>query len=32
MEFQFDLFWKPSISDPQALANTVVSEPVVVQK
>ncbi|MGA2986746.1 MAG: hypothetical protein ABSG32_23335 [Terriglobia bacterium] len=32
MEFQFDLLWKPSISDPQALANTVVSEPIVVQK
>jgi hypothetical protein len=32
MEFQFDLLWKPSIPDPSALANTVVSEPVVVQK
>jgi hypothetical protein len=32
MEFQFDLLWKPSIPDPQALANTVLSEPVVVQK
>jgi len=32
MEFQFDLLWKPSIPDPQSLANTVVSEPVVVQK
>jgi hypothetical protein len=32
MEFQFDLLWKPSIPDPQALADTVVSEPVVVQK
>jgi len=32
MEFQFDLLWKPSIPDPQALANTVVSEPLVVQK
>ena len=31
MEFQFDLLWKPSIPDPQALANTVASEPVVVQ-
>lgn len=32
MEFQFDLVWKPSIPDPQALADTLVSEPVVVQK
>jgi len=32
MEYQFDLLWKPSIPDPQELANTVVSEPVVVQK
>jgi hypothetical protein len=32
MEFQFDLLWKPSIPDPQALADTVVSEPVIVQK
>ncbi len=32
MEFQFDLLWKPSIPDPEALANTVNSEPVVVQK
>jgi hypothetical protein len=32
MEFQFDLLWKPSIPDPQALADTVVSTPVVVQK
>ncbi len=32
MEFQFDLLWKPSIPDPEALANTLVTEPVVVQK
>lgn len=32
MEFQFDLLWKPSIPDPEALANTVMSEPIVVQK
>jgi hypothetical protein len=32
MEFPFDLLGKPSIPDPQALADTVVSEPVVVQK
>ena len=32
MQFQFDLLWEPSIQDPQALANTVVSEPVVVQR
>ena len=32
MEFQFDLLWKPSIPDPQALAHTVVSEPIIVQK
>ncbi len=32
MEFQFDLLWKPQIPDPQTLANTVVSEPIVVQK
>jgi hypothetical protein len=31
MEFQFDLLWRSSIPDPQALANTVVSEPVIVQ-
>jgi len=32
MEFQFDLLWKPAIVDPQALADTVMSEPVVVQR
>ena len=32
MQFQFDLLWRSSIPDPQSLADTVVSEPVVVQK
>jgi hypothetical protein len=32
MQFQFDLLWKPDIPDPQALADTLVSQPVIVQK
>ena len=32
MTFQFDLLWKPAIADPQALADTVMSEPAVVQR
>ncbi len=32
MEFQFDLLWKNSLADPDTLARTIISEPVVVQR